>query len=196
MKLPTYSEIENLHRKSAPTASAFNNIFTHSNIVKDIAEGIIMLKNLNIDDTLVRVGALLHDIGAYTFIDNEGKFDEKNYIQHGIRGYSILKREGFPEIIARFAERHTGVGLPKEEVVKYIPNLPPNDYVAETMEEKLIMYSDKFHSKTPQFNSFNSYSKYVRRFGEDKVEKFAKLSRLFGIPDLEPLAEKYHHSIV
>lgn len=43
---------------------------------------------------------------------------------------------------------HTGVGLTKEDVLVQGLPLPPADYVAITPEERLVMYADKFHSKT------------------------------------------------
>ncbi len=140
-------------------------------------------------------GALLHDVGTYSLMNTKGEFDESNYIQHGMEGYDLLKKEGFDEIICRFAERHTGVGISKGEIIKENINLPPNNYFAESMEEKLVMYADKFHSKDPQFNSFDTYREHIRRFGEEKVKKFESFRELFGIPDLEPLAEKYNHPI-
>lgn len=196
MKLPTYSQIENLHKKYATTDNAFKIVFTHSNIVKDIAEEIIANKNLDIDTRLVKVGALLHDIGAYSLINRNGEFDELNYIQHGVRGYEILKQEGLDEKICRFAERHTGVGISQEDIINQNLNLPPKDYIAESLEEKLIMYSDKFHSKNPQFNTFDTYSSYISRFGEDRIRKFQALSKIFGIPNIKPIASKYNHPIL
>jgi len=196
MKLPTNIQIEKLHKKYAPTDRAFNLVFTHSTIVKDIAEQIITKRSLDINSKLVNVGALLHDIGVYSIINIEGELDESNYIQHGIRGYNILKQEGFSENICRFTERHTGVGISQNDVISQNLNIPPKDYTAESLEEKLIMYSDKFHSKNQQFNSFDTYSKYIGRFGKDKVQKFNLLSQLFGTPDLELLARKYKHPIL
>lgn len=196
MKLPTYSQIERLHKKYAPADSAFNLVFTHSNIVKDIAEQIIAKGKLDVDDKLISVGALLHDIGAYSFINKKGEFDEPNYIEHGVRGYNILKREKFDEEICRFAERHTGVGISKDDIKKQNLRLPLKDYIAKSLEEKIVMYADKFHSKTPQFNSFDAYGKHIKRFGENKFKKFHELSQLFGIPDLEPLVRKYNHPVL
>lgn len=196
MNLPTDTEIEKLHKKYSPSQKVFELVFTHSNIVREIAEQIMSEKKLDINQELVHVGTLLHDIGAYSLITPDGVFDGAHYIQHGVRGYAILKQEGFPEEICRFADHHTGVGISKEEIVNQHLNIPVADYIADTLEEKLIMYTDKFHSKKPQFNKFETYRKYVRRFGEDKVQKFDELSRLFDIPDLEPLVQKFQQKIV
>jgi uncharacterized protein len=67
--------------------------------------------------------------------------------------------------------------------------LPPADYVAETREETLVMYADKFHTKTtpPSFLTADAYAASVRRFGEDKVAAFKAMRAQFGDPDLTQL---------
>ena len=189
-------QIESLHRKYAPSPQVFETVFTHCHIVWEIAGQLIRVKNLKVQEELVMSGALLHDIGAYTFIDVENHFDEKRYIRHGIEGYKILKEEGLPEELCRIAERHTGVGITKRQIINRNLPLPLKDYTAETIEEQLIMYADKFHSKNPQFNSFDWYRAYTQRFGEDTVKKFEEFSHIFGIPELESLSIKYRQPIV
>ena len=193
---PTIEEIKLMHQKYAPSQLTFDIVFTHCQIVHDIADQIMNGKQLQVNKDLVNAGALLHDIGAYKLIDENGMFDKVNYIRHGIEGYKILLQEGMPEEMCRIAERHTGVGVTKEDILQRKILIPLKDYVAETMEEKLVMYADKFHSKTPKFNSYATYSVYVQQFGQDKVDKFQTLASMFGIPDLEPLSVKYRHKIV
>ena len=73
--------------------------------------------------------------------------------------------------------------------------LPPADYLAETGEEALVMYADKFHSKTspPAFLTAEAYATSVLRFGADKVIAFESLRARFGEPDLTPMAARYGH---
>lgn len=87
------------------------------------------------------------------------------------------------------------MGISKTDVTAQNLPLPCEDYFAETEEEELIMYADKFHSKNPQFNSFESYSEHISKFGEDKVKKFAELAEKFGVPELNELAQKYNQPI-
>lgn len=198
MKLPTLEQIEALHRKYALSDAGFDLVFTHCKIVSEIAEQCIAKKQLTVDVELVKVGCLLHDIGVYELLDKNGKEREDiHYITHGIRGEAILKKEGFPEAVWRFGSHHTGVGLTKQDIVKGNLPLPMQDYLAETPEEALVMYVDKFHSKDvpPCFNSFEWYKKYAARFGEDKSEKFVELADEFGVPDLTLLVEKYGHRV-
>ncbi|HEU4966342.1 MAG TPA: HD domain-containing protein [Candidatus Saccharimonadales bacterium] len=191
-------DIEALHRKYAPTDAVFALVFTHSTIVADIAAQLIARNTFTMDAELVRVGCLLHDIGVYALYDNKG--NERiglSYITHGIRGEEILKKEGFPEPIWRFASHHTGVGLSRRDVEEQNLPLPVADYVPHTIEERLIMYADKFHSKTspPFFNTFEWYKQYVVRFGDDKATTFARMGHDFGIPDLGPFIKKYGHQV-
>jgi uncharacterized protein len=198
MALPSIREIEALHKKYAPTTEVFDLVFTHCRIVCAIAEQLMQAHGVPVDHDLVRVGCWLHDIGVYPLFDEKGKEREDlHYITHGTKGESILKNEGFPEAIWRFASHHTGVGLSRHDIVSQNLPLPPADYEAATPEERLVMYADKFHSKTdpPYFNSYDWYRHSVAKFGADKVAKFEQLAEEFGLPDLGPLAEQYGHQV-
>jgi hypothetical protein len=46
--------------------------------------------------------------------------------------------------------------------------LPEQDFTAESLEERLVMYADKFHSKPPRFNSFAQYVAHAAKFGQEK----------------------------
>lgn len=194
------NEIEDLHKKYAPTQEVFNLVFGHCQIVWEIAQQLIDKNQLKVDIDLVKVGCLLHDIGVNTFFDINGHFmSEVKYITHGIIGEQILKREGIiDEKIVRFASHHTGVGISKDEIIKNTLPLPHQDFFAESKEERLVMYADKFHSKTtpPIFDSFEHSKQELSKFGQDKVERFEQLAREFGIPDLNHLAKKYVQKVV
>jgi uncharacterized protein len=198
MKLPSTQQIESLHKKYAPTPKILQLVLTHCRIVNDVAQQLILKNALAVDARLVEVGCLLHDIGVYPLFDENGRQRENlHYITHGVRGEAILKQEGFSEAIWRFASHRTGVGLTSFDISNQKLPLPAEDYEAETPEEALIMYADKFHSKTepPYFNSYQWYTKYVAKFGHDKAEKFEHMAQEFGIPDLSSLIEKYGYEL-
>lgn len=191
-------DLQQLHRQHAPSDKVYRLVFEHCQIVWQIAEQLIEAHSLQVDQQLVRVGCLLHDIGVYPLLDIDANVrSDTAYITHGTAGEAILREAGFPNIICRFASHHTGVGLSKEDIIKQQLSLPAADYLAETDEELLIMYADKFHSKTnpPYFNSFEWYKNEVARFGSDKVARFEQMAQQFGLPDLEPLASKYGYAI-
>lgn len=195
MLYPDLKEIKNLHSKLALNNLIFERVYIHSEIIQKIALQLIKNNSLVINLNLVIAGTLLHDIGAYEFF-NIDPFDERKYIRHGIIGYSILKNEGYPEDLCRIASHHTGLGLKKTEIIKNNLPLPKKNFLAETIEEEIIMYSDKFHSKHPRFNSYNSYKKKAGSFGRSKEKMFELFRKKFGAPELKTLADQYKMPIV
>jgi uncharacterized protein len=197
MKIPADKEIRALHEKHAPSPEAFALVYTHCEIVCDIAGQLLSCSAPSVNAELVRAGSLLHDIGVYRLYDADGQLDHSRYVQHGLLGHELLSAEGFPEIIARFCSRHTGVGLSREDVRNQGLPLPVADYLAESDEELLVMYADKFHSKVepPVFVTASSYVISIRRFGEGKEAAFRAMRERFGNPDLAPLIAKYGHAI-
>ena len=193
MRVPTDKEILALHEKHAPTPQALDLVYQHCQIVCGIAGQLHASAGLDSDLDLVRAGCLLHDIGVYRLYDTAGELERASYIRHGLLGHELLLAEGFPETICRFASCHTGMGLTRDDVLRQGLPLPPADYLAETAEEALVMYADKFHSKTtpPTFWTPVSYAASIRRYGADKAAAFEELRARFGDPDLLPLARAY-----
>jgi len=189
--------IQALHQKYAPNQEVFDLVWVHCRIVADIAAQLAARSETGANKELVRVGCLLHDIGVYTLYTETGYDKTKPYITHGICGEEILRGEGFDRAIYRFASHHTGAGLTKKQIVERKLPLPAMDFLAETIEEELVMYADKFHSKTtpPHFNSYEYYASYSARFGEEASVGFARLAEKFGKPDLIPLILKYGHDL-
>lgn len=198
MRIPEDGEIRALHERLAPGREAFELVWTHCVIVCRIAEQLMDAGGLDVDKELVRAGCLLHDVGVYRLYDVTGELDHKQYIRHGVLGHEMLAEEGLPEALCRFCSHHTGMGLTRDDVERQNLPLPRADYLAETGEERLVMYADKFHSKTdpPAFVNSSSYAVHVRRFGGDKVAEFKAMRELYGEPDLESLAAEYGHTLV
>jgi uncharacterized protein len=191
--IPGDSQILALHERYAPTAQSLDVVYTHCVIVCQIAEQLLSkgfpgAGSVNAD--LVRAGCLLHDIGVYRLYDEAGRLDEARYIRHGVLGHELLRAEGFTAGICRFASCHTGVGITRQDVIRQRLPIPVADYLAQTAEETLVMYADKFHSKSspPKFVSPQAYAASVRRFGEDKVTTFEAMRARFGDPDLAALS--------
>ncbi|MBW8486768.1 HD domain-containing protein [Actinomadura parmotrematis] len=197
MEIPTDDEIRALHEKHAPTPEAFERVHTHCRIVCAIAEQLLDRLPRPVDRALVRAGCLLHDIGVYRLYDAAGRLDGTNYIRHGVLGEELLRKEGLPEVFCRFCSHHTGTGLTRDDVVRQHLPLPIADYLAETDEERLVMYADKFHSKStpPVFKTPATFARQVLRYGEEKVEAFDVLRAEFGDPDLAPLSADFGDAI-
>jgi uncharacterized protein len=192
MRIPTDDQILSLHSKHAPTPEALDLVYAHCQSVCAIAEQLISRPTQAVHDVdagLVRAGCLLHDIGVYRLYDDAGVLDYASYIRHGVLGHELLLEEGVPERICRFASHHTGVGISRQDVLNQALPLPEADYMAETAEETVVMYADKFHTKSvpPRFLTPQEYAVSLRRFGEGKVAAFQDLRAQFGDPDLTAL---------
>jgi uncharacterized protein len=198
MRIPNDRQILALHEKHAPSPEALDLVYTHCRIVCDLTERLHATSGSAADIALARAGGLLHDIGVYRLYDKDGRRDHAPYVRHGVLGHELLLEEGLPERICRFASHHTGVGLTRDDIARQALPLPPGDYVAETDEERLVMYADKFHSKTspPAFLTGEAYAVTVRRFGAAKEAAFTSMRREFGEPDLTPLSAAYGQPIV
>ncbi|MFB9832742.1 HD domain-containing protein [Actinoallomurus acaciae] len=197
MRVPGDREIRALHEKHAPTREAFELVLAHCEIVCRIAEQLLGGADDGVDVELVRAGCLLHDIGVYRLYDGTGELDHGRYIRHGVLGHELLAEEGFAEAICRFCSCHTGMGLGPDDVRRQRLPLPPGDYRARSREERLVMYADKFHSKSspPTFVGADTYAADVRRFGADKVAAFTAMREEFGEPDLTSLRTAYGHAL-
>ncbi|MDX6744006.1 HD domain-containing protein [Actinocorallia sp. A-T 12471] len=195
--IPSDEDIRALHEKYAPTPEAFESVYRHCVIVCEIAEQLVPHSPEPVDMALVRAGCLLHDLGVYRLY-RDGAVDYGQYIRHGVLGHEILREEGFPEELCRFCSCHTGMGVTRADVTRQALPIPVADYVPATPEELLVMYADKFHSKStpPTFVSPETYAARVARFGDDKVARFHHLRETLGDPALAPLAARHDQKIV
>lgn len=166
-------------------------LLLHSEMVARKALQIIEEKNLPLDRQFVHDVAMLHDIGIVN-CDAAGIECHGNepYIRHGLCGGRLLRDIAEEmhlsaddiEPYARVCERHTGAGLTATDIEKQSLPLPKQDFLPETMEEQLICYADKFFSKT-RLTEEKTYDKVLRsmqKFGNESVERFLELHRLFG----------------
>lgn len=125
---------------------------------------------------------MLHDIGIFK-CDAAGIqcFGTEPYICHGRIGAEFLRSEGFPRH-ARVCERHTGAGITKAQIIAQNLPLPQQDFLPETMEEKVICYADKFFSKThlDREKTIEQAEKSLSKFGEEGVLRFREWEKCFG----------------
>jgi uncharacterized protein len=157
-------------------------LLAHSMAVADKALEIIrMHPEWNLDKVFVYESALLHDIGiCRTDAPKIHCFGTYPYICHGYLGAGMLRKEGMDKH-AWICERHTGMGLTKENILKNRLPLPHRDMLPETVEEKLICFADKFYSKSKPDSEKtvdqirNSLSKY----GADSLNRWEEMVKLF-----------------
>lgn len=140
-----------IHKYIPPGSKTYPIYITHVTLVTKKALEIGRKLGLS-DEKLqfIEKAGMLHDIGIIK-VDDAGIFctGELPYISHGVEGRKILERENL-EKHALVCERHTGVGIYKDEIVQRKLPLPKRDMLAITLEEKIISYADLFFSKDPK----------------------------------------------
>jgi uncharacterized protein len=198
MVVPTDTQIVALHRKYAPNDLVYNLVFTHCTIVNEIAQWAAGNVTNPVDHALLRAACLLHDIGTYILFDNEGHVaNERLYPQHAMLGAKIVLDEGLDPAIASLIETHILMGLSKAEITDPTSQwvLPARDYLPSTVEGELLCYGDRFHSKYPAFNAYDTFLKRLQKDLPIQAARFAADAKRFGVPDVPALAQKYHQPI-
>lgn len=134
----------------------------------------ILASGHEIDLQLVSVGGLLHDIGR----------SRTHTIEHGVEGGKILRKMGLKDL-ARFAEHHIGAGIPAEEAREL--GLPARDFIPETIEEKVVAYSDKLVIRSRRV----SYKEALRAFKSGLGPKHPAVERFRRLHDeIQDLTKK------
>ncbi len=157
-------------------------LVNHSEHVKNKALEIALKHpELQLDKHFIGEAAMLHDIGIFK-CDAPRIFchGTHNYVEHGYLGAEILRSEGLYKH-ALVCERHTGVGISLEMILKNKLPLPHRDLLPITYEEQLICYADKFYSKTKLdiTLSLQQIRTYLKRYGESEVIRFNSWNLLF-----------------
>lgn len=179
--MPDYNEL--IDRYYAPGTRRREILVKHSRQVADKALKISRSLGLDLDETTVEAAAMLHDIGIVatdaTGIDCHGT---EPYLRHGVIGARMIREAGFPEEIARVAERHTGAGISAEDIVAMNLPLPPGDYMPRTLLERLICYADKFFSKSGDMKEkpLERVRLSMAKHSSETVTRFEALHKEFG----------------
>lgn len=151
------------------------------------ARALKISKAMNLTDEQIQFieeAAMLHDIGIIKVDDEDlGCAGELEYICHGTEGRNMLEAEGLPKH-ALVAERHTGVGIPKEDIINENLPIPHRDMLAFSIEEKIISWSDLFYSKNPdtlfQEKSIERAFESIAKYGENQQKTFRKWESMFA----------------
>ncbi len=160
----------------------YNILITHSKQVCQRAVSIVDKRTeLHLNRDFVFNAAMLHDIGIFMCnAPSINCFGQHQYVEHGYLGAELLRQEGLPQY-ALVAERHTGTGITKEQIIQENMPLPHRDFVPITLEEQLICYADNFYSKThlDEEYSFEVACKKIQKFGEECKTKMIYWKQLF-----------------
>lgn len=156
----------------------------HSRQVADMALAIARRLSLEIPPQHIEDAAMLHDIGICR-TDAPGIlcFGAEPYLSHGVIGAEMLRECGAPEWTAAVAERHTGAGLTRADIVAAGLPDPGHDLCPRDTLERLICYADKFFSKTHVGASPKSIERMrvsIARFGAEASARFENMHKEFG----------------
>ena len=122
---------------------------------------------ITVDVNLVRIGALLHDIGRA----------RTHELDHAVKGVDIAHSFNIPEPIIRIIERHIGSGMTAAEADRM--GLPKRSFLPQSLEEKIVSYSDKLIEGSQELGfeeALISFSmKLGRVLGSPAINRFKKL---------------------
>lgn len=141
------------------------------------------------DRVFIEEAAMLHDIGVCRVNAPElGVHGGYPYIMHGVLGRAILEEEGYP-LHALVCERHTGVGLTCDDIIRQGLPLPHRDMCPLSLPEQIVCFADLFYSKNPNRLDKRKSAAQVRTkllpFGADKAALFDSWLVRFKWSDLQ-----------
>lgn len=178
--------LEIIKKYYKPESTSYKILVVHSEMVTQKALQIAKrIEHLKPDLEFIKEAAMLHDIGI--FMTNQpsiGCTGQSPYIAHGTLGRIILEKEGLPKH-ALVSERHTGVGLSKNDIAKQQLPLPVNDMLPISLEEKIICFADLFYGKNPEKlreeKSIDKIKGKIVQYGPEHEKRFAELRDLLEL---------------
>ncbi len=163
MEYVTKERAISILRSKAPNEEAFTRVLRHSiavmKLALEISEGI-----RGINRHFIMSASLLHDTGR--FVHPPGK----STILHGIAGSRILRGLGLYRH-ARVAERHLGVGISREDIIRQKLPLPRRDFLPLTKEEKIITYADNLIAFDKRIMIEDVAGRFVKEIGKEYEER-------------------------
>jgi uncharacterized protein len=149
--IPSKKEALQLLNKLGLPHHIINHLLAVMRKARDIAHNIVK-HEINIE--LVKIGALLHDIGR---VRGHG-------LEHAAHGGDLLRELGYSDELARMAETHTLGGITEEEAKEL--ELPIRDYLPRSIEEKIVCLADKYISGSDKVEIDQRFSRWIEKYGE------------------------------
>ncbi len=121
-------------------AGCSESVIQHSIAVAVKAVEVAGRVTVSVDHSLVKVGAVNHDIGR----------SRTHGLDHGLAGAEIVAGFGLDERIVRIIERHVGAGITMDEALTL--GFPAKSYIPETPEEIIVSYADNLISHVTEIS--------------------------------------------
>jgi uncharacterized protein len=139
-------------------------VIDHCLVVSKVASEIavqLQEKGVQVNVQLVEVGALLHDIGR----------SKTHSVKHSVVGAQLAKSMNLSDSLVNIIKRHVGAGITEDEAQQL--GWPKDNYVPQTLEEKIVAYADKLVDK----NKKTSIEREIKRLQDNKKPEAAERVR-------------------
>lgn len=161
-------------------------IISHCKAVSTLAVKLARVcerKGLDVDVDLVKIGAILHDIGR----------SQTHDVNHAVVGAKIAKSLNLPESIVLIIERHIGGGISAKEAKKL--GLPNKNYFPSSLEEKLVAYADKLIEASSVVPIEQTIEQFSSKLGENHpaIDRIIRLHEEL-LPLIGDLNAGNHHT--
>ncbi len=167
---PTEEQAIALLKKYAANEESFNAVYSHVSKVQEVALKFAE-KIPSANKEIIKIGALLHDIGRFVCPPPS----KDNAVKHAIAGADILRNERVDEIFAKICENHIGVGISKQDIIEQNLPLPHQDFIPTTTEEKIVAHADNLVFGDKEGTEKMVEDRFAKELGpkyRDKVRKF------------------------
>lgn len=176
-RLPSKQKALNFLVQSGCTPQVIRHCEAVTHVAKKIAIA-CKRRGLNVDMELIKIGALLHDIGR----------SRTHSVNHVIMGVEVATSLGLPRSVVSIIQCHTGINMDEAEKLGW----PLNCYLPQTIEEKIVSYADKLIEGSMRVKIEKTIEKLSRELGSthSAIKRLKKLHEEFSslIGDLDNLA--------
>jgi len=144
------------------------NVVRHAEAVAQLAFRIAKAceeKGLTVNLELVKIGALLHDIGRA----------RTHSVHHAVVGAEIARLLALPEPVISIIKKHVGGGITTSEAKKL--GWPRDIYIPQTLEEKIVSYADKLIEGSRQVSIERTVRIFSKQLPPAAVARILRLHR-------------------
>jgi uncharacterized protein len=160
--LPIREQAIEILQKNSCSTKVITHCQTVAVLALELAEE-FKAKNYPVNLALIEAGALLHDLGR----------SKTHSVNHAIEGMKLAQAEGLPEPVICIIKRHVGAGITAKEAEQL--NWPKDNYIPQTLEEKIVCYADKCVSGNDRVSVETTIQQLHDQKLDDAAERVRKL---------------------